>query len=161
MVALIIEILLFDPAACLYYSDEWSFTVLLVMSGRSCIQIISRSCTVTMRVTKAYRQRNENERWKANSGTRLRRDVVHGDICRSPRVCGSRNGNRSSSILAVAFEDRYTLQSVVTVGGSRLVDPRFTFRTNRRRAASRVRSVRSLCRKLCFTRIKTDVECRH
>lgn len=54
------------------------------MSSRSCIQIISRSCTVTMRVTKAYRQRNENERWKANSGTRLRCDVVHGDICRAP-----------------------------------------------------------------------------
>lgn len=26
------------------------------------------------------------------------------------RVCGPRNGNRSSSILAVAFEDRYTLR---------------------------------------------------
>jgi len=37
-----IGILLFDPA-CLYYSDEWSFTVLLVMSSRtSYIQIISR-----------------------------------------------------------------------------------------------------------------------
>lgn len=50
------------------------------------------------------------------------------------RVCGSRNGNRSSSILAVAFEDRYTLQSVVTVGGPRRVEPRFTFRTNRKTA---------------------------
>lgn len=44
-----------------------------------------------------------------------------------PRVCGSRNGNRSSSILAVAFEDRYTLQSVVTVGGPRLADPALYF----------------------------------
>lgn len=115
--SLIIEILLFDPAACLYYSDEWSFTVLLVMSSRSCIQIISRSCTVTMRVTKAYRQRNENERWKANSGTRLRLRRGAWRYLPGPRVCGSRNGNRSSSILAVASEDRYTLQSVVTVGG--------------------------------------------
>lgn len=49
-----------------------------------------------------------------------------------PRVCGSRNGNRSSSILAVAFEDRYTLQSVVTVGGPWLADSRFTFQMNRR-----------------------------
>lgn len=53
-----------------------------------------------------------------------------------PRVCGSRNGNRSSSILAVASEDRYTLQSVVTVGGPWLIDPRFTLlRTNRRRCS--------------------------
>jgi hypothetical protein len=49
---------------------------------------------------------DENEQWKANSGTRLRR---HG-LARSyppARVCGPRNGNsRSSSILAVAFADR-------------------------------------------------------
>lgn len=56
--------------------DEQSFT--------GYIQIISRSCAVTMRVMKADRQRNENGRWKANSGTRLHQDVAHGDIC---RVC--------------------------------------------------------------------------
>ncbi|EGI59303.1 hypothetical protein G5I_12508 [Acromyrmex echinatior] len=52
--------------------------------GSACISIIGRSCAVTMRVTKADGQRNENGRWKANSGTRLRRDVVHGDVCRAP-----------------------------------------------------------------------------
>lgn len=90
-----------------------------------------------------------------HSGTRLcraRETVVHGDICTgAPRVCGSRNGNRSSSILAVAFEDRYTppvsrhrWRSTVRRRRRRrwLVDPCFTFRTNR--GGATLRSVRSL-----------------
>jgi hypothetical protein len=172
--SLIIGILLFDPA-CFYYPDEWSFTVLLVMSSRtSCIQIISpRSCAVTMaRNEGGQTKERERLRWKANTAAHdsaARETVVHGDICAgAPRVCGSRNGNRSSSILAVAFEDRYTPPVSRHRWRStarrrrrrwRLVDPRFTFRTNR--GGATLRSVRSLTlRKLCFTRIKMDVKCR-
>jgi len=88
-----------------------------------------QSCAVTMRVTKADRQRNENSRWKANSGTRLCHDVVHGDVCRALKFVdrATVTARLRFSLLCV-FEDRYTLQSVVTVGGPRLVDLRFTFR---------------------------------
>jgi len=117
MRSLIIEILLFDPA-CLYYSDEWSFTVLLVMSSRTSVYSDHRSFVCGHDARNEGGQTKERERAmesKQRHTTSPRRGAWR--YLPGPRVCGSRNGNRSSSILAVTFEDRYTLQSVVTVGG--------------------------------------------
>jgi len=59
-----------------------------------------------------------------------RRHTTRAAAHQPARVCGPRNGNRSSSILVVAFEDRYILQSVVAIGGPlfRAIRPCFTFR---------------------------------
>lgn len=109
---------------------------------------------VTTCVTKADRQRNRNEwleskqrhttttptreeplpRGYRAKETEKEREGVCMEIYPPARVCGPRNGNRSSSILAVASRHRYTLQwsavggpsptGVIAIRRSR----RFTFR---------------------------------
>lgn len=100
------------------------------MSSR--IQIISRSWAITVRVTKADRQRNENGRWKANSGTRLRRDVLHGDICRAPEFVdrATVTARLRFSLLHSKTVTLSSQSSPLEVHGASI--PRFTFRTNRK-----------------------------
>lgn len=96
----------------------------------SCIQIISRSWAITLRVTKANRQRNENGRWKANSGTRLRHDVVHGDICRAPEFVdrATVTARLRFSLLHSKTVTLSSQSSPLEVHGASI--PRFTFWTN-------------------------------
>lgn len=159
MRSLIIEILLFDRAciiptngALLYFS--WWAVV------RVYIQIIGRSCAVTMRVTKADRQRNENGRWKANSGTRLRRDVVHGDICQAPEFVdrATVTARLRFSLLHSKTVTLSSQSSPLEVHGS----PIRALLSRRIEGATLARCfVRSLYRKLYFTRTKIDIKCRH
>lgn len=78
-------ILLFDPA-CFYYSDEWSFTVLLVMSRSYELYSDHQSfvCGHDTRneggQTKERERAMESKQRHTTPGT----TSVHGDICRGP-----------------------------------------------------------------------------